>query len=431
MLEVINKYFSIDEYDGGSEPGHEIEKVFDDDDVAHCSGKGVNHTLILKTKGETEVHVTHIIVTAPIRGYGEPVRCGVILPGCNSKASLAAYDDFPVEEFIDSGKQVPNLYPFTTNNNYMEACISLLTATGDGIPLRSIGFKFTESHTTDSNIDISRIVIVGYSSQTPPSLELPKNILRTRLSASPHVHSLDEVIHLLTKVPVVVAVASAERLSDVELQMSRLRTVAKDFYLTKGIDLNDEDQCCLGFAVTTVGSPAAAILTKQFGSPDKSYFGIIHEAGQFVLGEETPAEKEVENFVMNFANQQTAVEPKGAHSCSGTECCGNPFSSLSVVETAAEYNEFIQSSRVCVFAYASWCSVSQSAAGKVEYLCKKFNLPLVAVDVDLSDWFPTVDQTPVITILDHGNPLLTFHSVTAAVLDCDLLEAEMEKVLSQ
>ena len=430
MLEVLNKYFTIDSYDGGSEPGHEIERVLKINDEVHCSGEGVNHSLILKSNNK--LFVTHIVVRVPVRGYGEPLMSGVVVTNCKTASELEIYNDFPVDEYEESENTDKKFHCFSTSNINMESCVTLAAPDGTGVSVESLGFKLIESHATDSNLDVTFIAIIGYISSPPSPFTIPNNILRPKLWEDPFVHNLDSVVHVLTKIPMVVAVTSADKLLVVSAQLQKINSTVQSVLKSKGIDNASEESCLLGFAVTTAGDATANILVKQFGSPEKEYFGIIHESGQYVFGEENPTEKQIEEFILNFINQITAQQSTNQHSCSHAGCCsGSQLHSLKQIHSLSSYNE-ISSSNVCIFVFASWCSVSQSASDFVTKLCEKFEIPLFAVDIDVCrEWFPlSIEATPVILLYKNGHLLLKFHSVTAAVLDCDLLETEMTKLLT-
>ena len=150
----------------------------------HCSGKGVGHTLILKTKDNRPVQVTHLFVAGPGLRCTEPCKSGLVwFSDTEPKVEWGdQYQKMSPEDIqkavddkqnnndgSDDQKQKPDAYWVTDpTTRKVELDLSKTKPTGKFVMVR-----FIDTHNKQENVDVAVFALAGY--RNPPPADAPQD----------------------------------------------------------------------------------------------------------------------------------------------------------------------------------------------------------------------------------------------------------------
>ena len=451
-MSVLNSLFEVKEYTGGSEEGFPVEAVLvTDEEATHCSSAGVGQLLSLGLTAAAggAVVVEKVVVRAPIRGFGEPLRSGVVwvedapvgVGGVGTDpARYSAYDDADVDE-AHLGRDDPMQPLFFLTDASMEAVVTLHPPR----TAQTVRIKFLDSHNSDSNIDVTFIALIGRAAgHSLPSEMLPgtdvSRVERARVLPLHHfaacpekpLYALGEVLHCMRATALLVVVTD-------DVVLLQKAVTVRNTLAAKTQDV----PATLAFCHTPVGSQEDRLLQAQLGNPAGERIVVVGGGGGgYMMGEEGEdvTLAVLEGFAAQFVKQTKPAEEE--EHCSGSGCCGHTHDDPHHHEEKAEEKEekptdltqwvASQQGRVCcVFNGHAHCGVSCRSLPLVKTLLAGMEVALLTVEAP-----PGLASVPSITVYHVGKPqppVLQFAGVDegAAVLDVAAFAQVMRTLLPE
>eukprot|EP00659_Diplonema_papillatum_P007122 gene7122-10976_t len=219
--------------------GFGAENLLEATDAAHfSSGSGVGHLVLFECKdlpeaGRGPVTVTDLVVRAPFRGFGEPVRSGRAWRLYGAAAAwakqaellraVASSDsaDSSAEAVAPGLPKLPPAAPFETDQ-FLQTAVSFAgDPEGDAQPTAAVAVYFASTHGVGDNVDVTFVALVGRpwpatAAENPAAAAaaaaaVVHSLLRVRIdpaNCAARVFPFGEVAHYIGAMPLCLAVSS-------------------------------------------------------------------------------------------------------------------------------------------------------------------------------------------------------------------------------